>query len=153
MVEKLEDVWFSRNLPVLLEVTRRIDRGEYSGLGVEPEDLLGGLDPKMFDRERVDPALDALERRGLILTKQFGMVGYKTVTQIDGSAYTATGLHPDGDDVVDRLGSALKQAADQSADEDEQSGLRKATRGLGEVSRGVAVGVISAALTGYLPGQ
>lgn len=147
MVEKLGDVWFTRYLPVLVHVARCIDGGL---TGPPNHDQVGRA--LGMPEETVALAFEALERRGfLVLEHELG--GGVWVEDLLGPAYLVTGLHPDGDDLVDRLVSALKKAAEQSTDEDEASGLRKAARGLGEVTKGVATAVISAALTGYIPRQ
>lgn len=68
-------------------------------------------------------------------------------TDISGDAYLLTGLHPNGDDAVSQLVSALRQAADEVSDPDEKSRLRKLADGVGGVSREVLSGVLTAVIT------
>jgi hypothetical protein len=94
-------------------------------------------------------ALAALERRGFVtdLVEAMG-VGYPLgVCEVSGAAYLVTGLHPDGDDALSSLISALRQAADASADEDERGRLRRAADALGGISRDIGAGVLTAWLT------
>jgi hypothetical protein len=64
-------------------------------------------------------------------------------------AYLATGLHPDGDDAVTQLASALSQAADavEGPEEEEEGRLRKLADGVGGVSRDVLGGVLTSVIT------
>jgi hypothetical protein len=66
---------------------------------------------------------------------------------VSGSAYLLTGLHPDGDDALSRLIDGLRQAADQTADDDERGRLRRAADALGGITRDVGVGVLTAVIT------
>jgi hypothetical protein len=87
MTEKLPDVWYSRDYPVLREIARRFDSGERLvehwplayDLGMQPDE--------------VSRAAHALGRRGLIqFEEDYG--GSITITAISGDAYILTGLHP-----------------------------------------------------------
>ena len=142
-MDKLDDVWTSRDYPVLREVTQRIDQG--AGL-VNTSDIAATLS---MTEEASGLALAALERRGLVseLVEAIG-VGYPLgVCEVSGAAYLLTGLHPDGDEALSSLMSALRQAADSSADEDERGRLRRAADALGGISRDIGAGVLTAWLT------
>ena len=67
---------------------------------------------------------------------------------MSGDAYLLTGLHPDGNDLTDRLINALREAADQTDDPNEKTRLRRAASAISEITKSVASGVITAAITG-----
>lgn len=144
MVEKLGDVWFSRDLPVLLEVVRRVDSGERHPEVHRLPEATGLI------AEDCQLALHALQRTGYldIVTAHGGHV--INIKSVSGRAYTIAGLHPDGDDIADRLVSALRQAAEQTADEEDRSTLRKAARYVADIPRDIAVGVVSAVISGQV---
>lgn len=101
MTDKLDEVWTSRDCPVLREMTRRIDAGE--GL-VNTSDLAKALD---MEERTIGLGLAALARRGLIgdLVEPMG-AGYPLgACEVSGAAYLITGLHPDGDDALSDLNS------------------------------------------------
>ncbi|MBO0900856.1 hypothetical protein J1G43_12870 [Cellulomonas sp. zg-ZUI22] len=139
MVERLGDVWASRDFPVLVEVARRLDAGASI---IQPAELIASTG---LDEQAVVQAARALERRRL-LKVEWLMGGNFFVTDVSGAAYLMTGLHPDGDDVLSQLVSALRQAAEQQPDEDERGRLRKAADALGGVTRDVGVSVVAAVL-------
>jgi hypothetical protein len=140
---KLEDVWASRDLPVLVEVTRRKDEGEGLVEGGAVADALG------MELRDVQRAMTALSRRGFVTGEgTSATTGLEFVYEVSGSAYLLTGLHPDGDDALSRLIDGLRQAADQTSDEDERGRLRRAADALGSIARDVGVGVLTAVITG-----
>jgi len=143
MTEPLDEVWVTRDYPVLCEVTRRIDAGDFhihQNIVAEAT----GLGP-----DEVKRAAAALERRGLVtLAAGIGPVRF---AEVSGAAYLITGLHPDTDDALSRLVQLLQQAAEQTGDEDERSRLRRAADGLLGVSRDVMTGVLTAYLSRQLP--
>lgn len=140
MVDKLEDVWASRDFPVLVEVARRIDAGEkFLTAGTVAESL--GVPV-----EQVKVAADALERRRLVVVDR-GFGGRWEFKSLSGQAYLLTGLHPSADDDVDRFVEALRKAADQVDDPEEASGLRKLARSAGDVSTNVLGAVLAAVAT------
>lgn len=142
MTERLEDVWISRDYPVLREVTLRIDAGDRPTLD-EVRAALG------FDTVTMVRATRALDRRHLVdgvRTAEHGIVRF---TDVSGQAYLFTGLHPDADDALSGLVQLLQQAADQTTDEEERSRIRRAADGLRGVSRDVMVGVMTAFAARY----
>ncbi len=68
-----------------------------------------------------------------------------------GAAYLMTGLHPARDDALLALVQVLREAAEQSGDEEEKSRLRRAASALVDISGGVAGGVMTAYLTDFVP--
>lgn len=139
--QPLPDVWTSRDYPVLREVARRLDDID------EPVPFGDVAAATGLPAEDVQRAATALERRQLV-TVSWVMTGDGDFNGISGAAYLLTGLHPDGDDLAVRLVDALRQAADQTADESEGGRLRRAADYLADVPRNVLAGVTTAALTG-----
>lgn len=146
MTEKpLEDVWVTRDLPVLTEVTRRIDAGERP---VSVETIAGatGLDPQLVELAGV-----ALERRGFVEIWASDQSWCEQFNDIAGAAYLVTGLHPDGDDVLAQLVSVLEQAAERTSDDDERGRLRRAASAVGGLVGTVGANVLGAYLAAKLP--
>ena len=141
--DRLSDVWAVRDFPVLRETARMIDQGARTP-SIDDLAVATGLEPA-----QVSLAVAALERRGLVEANRAwgGPTGIKAVA---GEAYLLTGLHPDGDDMVSQLVSALRQAADQSSDASEKSRLRKLADAAGDVTRDVLAGVLISVATGQI---
>ena len=144
MTERLEDVWASRDYPVLVEVTRRIDAGEMPSVD-QVRDALA------IDNETMKLATKALVRRQLV--HGFGSAEASIIqfSDVSAEAYFLTGLHPSGDDALSRLVDTLRQAADQTPDPEEKSRLRKAADAMLNISRDVAVGVMTAYISQQIP--
>lgn len=141
MVDKLGDVWADRDFPVLVEVTRLVDRGGYV---IDVDSIVRGTG---IDTPDVVRAAHALARRGLVeVISAWGgdVVAFKNVS---GQAYLMTGLHPDGDDAVSRLVAAIGQAAELVDDPDERSRLRRFGDAALGVSRTVLADVMAAVIT------
>ena len=145
MSERLDDVWATRDYPVLRETVRVIDAEPYSLPDESSIAAATGL-----STEDVRRAGLALQRRGFVSVDS---PADRSVmfTDIAGAAYLVTGLHPDADDALSSLVQALQQAAEQSGDENERSRLRRAADGLLSVSRDVMTGVLTAYLTQQMP--
>jgi hypothetical protein len=89
----------------------------------------------------------AFNRRGFVSGQgDAGTTGLNRVLDVSGSAYLVTGLHPEGDDALSRLIDGLRQAAEQTSDEDERSRLRRAADALAGVAREVGVGELTAVI-------
>lgn len=146
MTDKLKDVWTDRDFPVLVEVTRRRDAGEDF---ITAESIATALE---MPYEEVAQAGKALQRRGLITASGSMAAEIETFDEVSGEAYFLTGLHPNGDDLVSALVSALRQAADQVADPAEKSRLRTLADNVGSVGRDVLGGVLTAVLTAGVSG-
>jgi len=145
MTDSLDDVWATRDYPVLREVTRRIDAGEYNLL---PENIAEAVG---IDEATMTQATKALDRRGLVDGIRAAEAGIVRFTDVSADAYLLTGLHPNGDDALSSLISALQQAADQVGDEEERSRLRRAADGLMGVSRNIAASVVIAWISTQIP--
>jgi hypothetical protein len=143
MVEKLADVWFSRDLPVLVEVARQVEAGS------------GRITPKAVAAE-TGLSLDEVNRAGIVLSER-GLVTAQTTrsivhwfSNITSDAYPLTGLHPEPGLALDRLVAAL-EAAERQASGPERGKFRAVLDGIGGLTRDVAVEVIGAAITGRIP--
>jgi hypothetical protein len=141
VTEQLPDVWATRDYPVLREVVQRFDRGDDAVWG---QDVAAALS---MSPEDVARSGRALERRGLVEALSTLEAQAVLFRDVSGEAYLLTGLHPNGDNAVSQLVSALRQAADQVADPEEKSKLRKLADGAGGVSREVLAGVLTAVIT------
>lgn len=137
----LPDVWATRDFPVLREVARRIDAGEHTPR-VEEVAAATGLDV-----DEVVLAGQALTRRGLVTV--MGAMGHPVLrfSDVAGEAYLMTGLHPDGDDAITQLVSALRGAAEKVEDPAEKGRLRNLADGALGISRDVLTGVLTAVIT------
>src|SRR5689334_9458740 len=126
--DRLEDVWKSRDYPVLRESVRRIDAGATRLRTSELAQEIG------MDAADVLNAAFALQRRGLL---EVGSLGWGAdaafITEVSGAAYLITGLHPDVDDQLSGLVELLQQAARQQSDEEERTRLRRAAEAVGGV--------------------
>ena len=145
MSEPLDDVWLTRDFPVLKEVTRRIDAGEGIAQSIDIANALG------IENDKVVLAAKALDRRDLVALDQ-GYGGTVNFLDVSGEAYLITGLHPNGEDALTGLVEALQQAADQVDDPEERSRLRRAAEAVRGVCRDIMTGVLTAYLTTRIPG-
>lgn len=143
MNTKLDDVWATLNYPVLVAITRRFDDG---GLPVHGYELQIGL-----DEENQSRALRAREARELVTLSWRGPEP-DGVRSVDDRAYTITGLHPDGDEVFERLLSVLEQLANRAGDQEEATALCKAARQFGHFSRDTVAAIAAAFATGGIIG-
>jgi hypothetical protein len=142
VTEKLDDAWKMRDFPVLVEITRRIDGGTP---GIDLAELARYFD---FDDNTMQSAARALDRRRLVVLTGGDLTGrYSTIVDVTAEAYFLTGLHPDGDDAVTGLVSALHQAAELTSDPAEKSRLRALADAALGVSRNVLAGVLTAVIT------
>lgn len=140
-MDHLEDVWATRDFPVLVEVARRIDAGErFFRMGAVAEVVNMSVDD-------VVRAGDALERRGLVRIGRVMRAESCHFDDVSGEAYLLTGLHPDGDDLVTRLVQAAVQAAELTDDPEEKTRLRRFADSAVTVSREVMSGVLTAVLS------
>jgi hypothetical protein len=112
MSDQLDDVWDSRDLPVLREVCRAKQR-ERGAVDLEPiSETLG------ISLDEVTAAALNLERGGLVeLVRGFGVTDVKDVT---GQALREVGLWPSPATAFDRLIAALESIA-ANTDEDEDT--------------------------------
>lgn len=138
---KLDDVWTNRDYPMLVAIMKHVDS---VGTPLQSYDLETDLDDE--DQRR---ALRALETQGLITASYRGdwPDGVATVT---GRAYELTGLHPNGEDLRERLVSVLEQLAENTDDKEEASQITKVAKQFGTLSRDTAAGFFSAIASGAI---
>jgi hypothetical protein len=142
MTEQLDDVWHSRDLPVLREVCRT-NQQQRGPVDLEPiSETLG------IGYEQVTAAALNLERDGLVeLLYGFG-AGVTHVKDVTGQALREVGLWPSPDTALDRMIAALQEIAANTDDEDTRSRARKILEGFAGAGRQIGVAVTAAALTG-----
>jgi DNA-binding MarR family transcriptional regulator len=145
MVEMLSDTWGWRDLPVLVAIAERIDRGEWVGHG----ELVSATG--LTDQE-VRSAVHALEARGLVPRVQHLANGdAQFIHEISGAAYRLTGLHRDRHEAIAALTELLEETANRATDPVEKSKLRRLAEAVGDVgSQTVAnfLGTVIARMSG-----
>jgi hypothetical protein len=136
---KLDDVWFTRDYPMLLAIMKHVDT---VGTPLQSYELEIDLDDE--DQRR---ALRALQSQGLI-TASYRGDWPDGVESVSGRAYELTGLHPDGNEARERLVSVLEQLAEKTDDKEEASKIAKVAKQFGTLSRDTAAGFLSAMASG-----
>jgi len=138
MPDRLEDVWTTRDRPVLVEVVRRFDEQE------QPVGMAGVAEATGLKLEDVERAGRNLNRAGLAIADDWHFMG------ISAEALRIAGLWPDAGDAFDRLVWSLEQRIAEAPPE-EKGKLRRLLDGVVGVGRDVGVEVLGAALTGRIP--
>ena len=148
MTGPLGDQWYRRDFPVLIHITRRFDDG---ATHLSAYELPAALD---MPEPELQAALKALARRGFIDVVQSRSMGGSqpvvAVKDVSGQAYVMTGLHP-GDDDVQGLVDAFRQAAEDTDDPAEKSRLQQIGDTLKDVSGDVAKRVLAAYIASQIP--
>jgi hypothetical protein len=145
MSDQLDDVWNSRDLPVLREVCRIKER-QLGAVDLEPVSETLGL-----SYDEVTAAALNLERDGLVeLMRGFGDKGVTHVKDVSGEALRKVGLWSP-DTAFDRMIAALEAIAANTDDEDTRTRARKILDGFAGAGRQIGVAVATAALTDQLP--
>jgi len=150
MTDKLQDVWSTRDFPVLAAIARQLESGE-DFLFEHPISAETGL-----TREQVIRAVVALNKAHFIevqINEAAGGVLSVAVTGITERGMRQVGLWPSADEAADRLIAALNTLAEQAPTEDERNRWQKVRDGVLGASRDMVVGVATAVITGQLPGQ
>lgn len=147
MTDLLDDTWFSRDFPVLIEVTRRCDERPRSW--IEVSEIVDALDMPQRD---VEHAVLALRDDGYFKTYTEGGQVVSTVGQLHPKARRATGMWPTPGNALERMIDALDEIAENTDDEDTRSNARRTVDWLRRNATTVGVGVATAVLTGHLPG-
>jgi hypothetical protein len=136
----LPDRWHSRDFPVLLEIARGLDAGALPDQQQITNDLGISVD-------QLDAAWHALREGGYLrlVEGRPRRLGDSEVTRIvlTERGLRAVGLWP-SDRTGDQLADLLRQAADATADPEEQTILRRASGAVASVSRGVMTDVLAA---------
>lgn len=144
MSDLLQDVWFTRDRPVLVEVARQVEAGSRR---IRPETVAEATGLSVAEVKR---AGEVLLDRGLVTTREAHGARVLWFDGITGDAYQLTGLHPDPGTAVERLEAALRQAEAQSP-EQERGKFRAVLDALRDMGQDVATQVVGAAITGRLP--
>lgn len=119
MVEKLQDQWGFRDLPVLIAIAEFADRGEI----VTPAQI---MQKTGLSEDEVQSAIRALERTDhLLKVQRTGNGRAFTVSGITGAAYQVTGLHQRRDEAQSQFLELLAQAIDKEPDPEKKSKLKK----------------------------
>lgn len=135
MPEKpLRDIWISRDFPVLVEITRRLDEGDRT---VSVQDIAQQLD---MPKDDVVRARLAVERRGLVETMGVAELPVLRFKNLSGDAYLLTGLHPEPEAGADRLMAALEKAIADAPEGERKSALVRGRDGLTKAGRDVIIG-------------
>lgn len=146
-MELLNDVWESRDFPVLREVARRADvkpTGLY--LPVSEVEEAAGL-----SHDDVQRAAWWLLRAGLVEVDVRGD-SIKAFQGVSSEGRTRVGLWPSPDTAGDRLTAALTQAMEQASTPEEKSRVRKILDLFAEGGKDFAVAVGAGVMTGQLGG-
>lgn len=136
----LAESWHSRDLPVLIEVARRLDAGER---GLTASEL---VEPTGFDLEILLSAFTALDGPyidGKPLDSMGGRIDYFALNLTE-RGRRAVGLWP-SEKGGDALIELLRQAAEQSTDDEERGLLKRAANSLAGVSTSVLTDVVATA--------
>lgn len=150
MTELLEDVWSSRDLPVLIAAARLLN--EHPGRRVDRSALEAATGR---DTDDVDRALVNLNVRYLdvnLMMASGGVIVRAQVRSITEAGLRTVGQWPSPEVAADRLLAALDELIARTADgSPKQSKLKAARESLLAAGRDVLVGVAGAAITGRLP--
>jgi hypothetical protein len=145
MTDRLDDVWTTRDRPVLVEVVRRFDQN-HPRQPVSTADIAHATD---LSAEDVSRAGRNLELAGLVrIDDRGGRVA--NFMGISAEALRIAGLWPDAGDAFDRLIWALEQRISEAPPE-EKTKLAKVRDAIVGVGRDVGVEVIGAAVSGRIP--
>jgi hypothetical protein len=133
-----DDVWRSRDLPVLVAVARRIDQRPDER--PDPDDIAAdtGLDP-----EQVRLAGLSLQLTNYV-TLQRTMGSGMWFTSVSPRAYEVTGLHPNPDDLKGQFLDLVRQAIDREPDEHRRGLLRTIADAGRDVSAQTLAGILTA---------
>lgn len=150
MVTHLDDVWTSRDFPVLLEAARLIEAGA-SYVFEQPLAAATGL-----DRDQVIRAIVTLQRGGYVearLNRGDDRVTSATIVDISPQGMREVGLWPSPETGAERLLAALDTLVEQAPNEAERSRWRKIRDGVAGAGRDVLISIAATVITGQLPGQ
>lgn len=143
--ELLPDTWFSRELPVLVEVVRHFDAVN------QPLSADTVAETLCWDVETVMAAVRALDRGGLVRDMVGGGAPGAWIGAVSADAYRATGAWPTPDTAADRLLAALQAAVDKAPEGSEaKTRARRILNGVVAAGRDFAVDVASGVVTGQI---
>lgn len=133
-VDSLPDIWFSRDLPILREVARRVEAGDESLDAKEIATTLG------MDRKTVEDAGMRLEEDGYLADGVSAMgTGILRFERVTAKGRREVGQWPNADVVADRLLAALQAAVDQAPEGPEKTKRRQVLEVVAAAGRDFAV--------------
>lgn len=148
MTDRLGDTWTTREYPLLLEAARRLNDGE-TNLYVDQLATQIGMDP-----DQAQMAVAGLADDGYVVGVTVEEInGPVVITSITPKARREVGLWPSTEVGVDRLVQALDALIDQAKDPDERTRWQKLRGHVTENSAQIGWSLVTAILTGQLPGQ
>lgn len=147
MTERLDDTWYSRELPTLTAAARIIEN--------EPAPHTARFqaisDETGLDHDQTGRALRALEAEGLIEVRWTMPQQGARVVRISGEARRVVGLWPSPETGLDRMIAALETiAADEHEPEPKRSRARTILGALGGAGRDLGVDVMGAVIASQL---
>lgn len=146
--EMLSDTWWNRDLPVLVEAVRHFDRIEQpldaetiaETLGIDTLDVMAAV-RALEDGALLKPSGPGADARG----------GW--LAGITPDARRATGAWPTPENTWDRLLAQVEERIEAATTEEEKTRWQRLRDGAAGVGRDLGVGVMTALIGGYLPGQ
>jgi hypothetical protein len=143
--ELLPDSWFSRELPVLIEVVRHFDSTHQPLAATVIANDLG------WEVEKVKAGVRALIRGRYVEELGIDMgQGGEWIGQVSADAYRVTGAWPSADTAADRLLAALDAAVERAPEGEPKSRAKRIRDGFLAAGRDFAVDVASGVLTGQI---
>jgi hypothetical protein len=141
----LPDTWFSRELPVLVEVVRHFDSTHQPLAATAIAQDLG------WEVETVTAGVRALIRGGYVEELGIDMgPGGAWIGQVSGQAYREVGAWPSVETAADRLLAALEAAVENAPEGEPKSRAKRIRDGFLAAGRDFAVDVASGVLTGQI---
>lgn len=141
----LPDLWTTCDLPVLVELVRRL---EYDG---EQHVFVNSLEVDGLKERQVEGATRRLRDSGLIEGRGVAELEHPlVVVRVSARALQLVGTWPSPEQLVDRLLEALAAAAEEASTADERSRARRALEALRDAGRDVLVNAAGGALGGTL---
>lgn len=139
----LPDLWTTCDLPVLVELVRQL---EYEG---EPRVFVESLEVPGLTEQQIEAATRRLRDSGLIEGRGVAELEHPlVVVRVSGHALQVVGAWPSPEQLVDRLLTALADAAEHAGSEDERGRARRALDALRSAGRDVLVNAAGGALGG-----
>lgn len=145
------DIWNSRDLPVLREITRRLAANPAES--VHAHEVAHELDLDVHDTRA---AVVNLVRGGHVLeppnsSRRSSARRGDAVVDITDQALYVTGVWPTPETALERMIAALESIAENTDDEDTRTRARRLLDGLASGGRTIGLSVATAAITGQLP--
>jgi hypothetical protein len=144
MAEMLDDMWHSRDLPVLREAVRRLDPWPS-----HPPSHKEMIEATGLSEAHVRAAATALQQARLVEVLHDGG-GSFTFWAITPEARRLTGVWPTPEIAADRLIAAIEAAIERTDDPAQKSRLRKIRDSFLAAGRDLTVSIAAAVITGQI---